>query len=401
MRTHLFPNPGGLGPFTKGGAGGRILRVENLENSGPGSLRAAIEKRGPRIIVFEVGGIIDLQDSILRIKDPFLTIAGQTAPSPGITIIKGGIQVATHDVIIQHIRVRPGEAGHAKKSGWEVDGIASTKGAHKLIVDHCSISWATDENLSASGPRFDGKDSTEWRRNTSHQVLFSNCIISEGLSNSSHAKGPHSKGSLIHDNTTDIIIARNLYAHNVSRNPFFKGGAQGIVVNNYIYNPGVDAIHYNLSPEEWQGHEWIMGKLTVEGNMIEFGPNTMKDMPLGRFRGPCDVYWQDNIGKSRTGKQVEQTTGSLTLVQERPVWLENLAVMLSSKVKAFVLKNAGARPWDRDEIDQRIISEAQKGTGRIIDSEQEVGGYPKALQTYAEFVPNEWNLRTMERKGKK
>ena len=115
--------------------------------------------------------MIDLEKSALRIKTPNITIAGQTAPSPGITIIKGGIYISTHEVIIQHIRVRPGEAGQKKKAGWEVDGIATGQGAYNVIIDHCSVLWATDENISASGPRFSGANLEEWRRNTSHKVL--------------------------------------------------------------------------------------------------------------------------------------------------------------------------------------------------------------------------------------
>ena len=177
------------------------------------------------------------------------TIAGQTAPNPGITIIKGGISIHTHEVIIQHIRVRPGEAGQKKKSGWEIDGIATTQGAYNVIIDHCSVTWATDENISPSGPRFEGENVEEWRENTSHKILISNCLIAEGLSKSTHAKGEHSKGSLVHDNTTEIAIVGNLYASNMRRNPFFKGGSQGIVANNYISNPGSAIIHYNLSPQ--------------------------------------------------------------------------------------------------------------------------------------------------------
>ena len=112
-----FSGVEGFGFETKGGAGGEIVRVTNLNKSGEGSLAAALEMEGPRIVVFEVGGVIDLEKSSLGIRNPNITIAGQTAPNPGITLIKGGIGIATHEVVIQHIRVRPGEAGH-KKKGW-------------------------------------------------------------------------------------------------------------------------------------------------------------------------------------------------------------------------------------------------------------------------------------------
>ena len=148
-----------------------------------------MEADGPRIVVFEVGGVIDLGKSTLSIRNPYVTVAGQTAPSPGITIIKGGIGIQTHNVILQHLRVRPGEAGGAKKSGWEVDAIAAGSGAHNVVIDHCSTSWATDENLSASGERFSGTTVEQWRKGTSHRVTISHCIIAEGLDRSTHGKG--------------------------------------------------------------------------------------------------------------------------------------------------------------------------------------------------------------------
>src|SRR5690606_15419415 len=123
---------------------------------------------------------------------------------------------------------------------------------YNVIVDHCSITWSTDENLSASGQRFEGANPEEWRKNTSHKIVFSNCIVAEGLSKSTHGKGEHSKGSLIHDNVCDVLIIGNLYANNTQRNPLFKGGAKGIVVNNYIFNPGNAVIHFGLVPSEWE-----------------------------------------------------------------------------------------------------------------------------------------------------
>ena len=151
-----FPTADGWAANTPGGRGGMILRVTTLAPNGPGSLGEALQVDAPRIVVFEVGGVIDLGRSVLEVEAPYLTVAGQTAPSPGITLIRGGIRIATHDVVIQHLRVRPGEAGAAKRSGWETDGIGTVTGAHDVIIDHCSTTWATDENLSASGDRFAG-----------------------------------------------------------------------------------------------------------------------------------------------------------------------------------------------------------------------------------------------------
>jgi pectate lyase len=399
--TKAFPDAQGWAAYTPGGRGGKILRVTNLKASGPGSFAAAVQAKGPRIIVFEVGGVIDLQKTSIAITEPFLTIAGQTAPSPGITFIRGGIHVGARDVVIRHIRVRPGEAGARKKSGWEVDGIAT--GSFNIIVDHCSCTWATDENLSASGPRFDGKSVAEWRKNTSHRVTFSNCIIAEGLSHSTHAKGEHSKGSLIHDNATDIAIIGNLYASNVQRNPYFKGGVRGIVVNNYIVNPGRKAMHYGLPAGEWFGHKYVTGQMAIVANVLQYGPNTPAKMPLFALSGsgPVQVFAKDNLALDESGKDVRiigTTSKKCQQVNTAPRWPKAIELRPVTEVKAHVLKNVGARPWDRDAIDARIVREARNGRGRIIDSEQEVGGYPVHAQTRARFVVENWDLATMERR---
>jgi hypothetical protein len=159
-----FPGAQGWAAHTPGGRGGKILRVTTLAASGPGSVAEAIAMPGPRIVVFEVGGVIDLGMKELRITEPFLTIAGQTAPQPGITFIKGGLTIATHDVVIRHVRMRPGDGGMPTFSG-DIDAITTARGARDVIVDHCSLTWATDENLSASSTRFTATTSSPraWR----------------------------------------------------------------------------------------------------------------------------------------------------------------------------------------------------------------------------------------------
>ena len=383
----------GFGLDSKGGSGGEIIRVTNLNREGEGSFAAALEYNGPRIIVFEIGGVINLDRKSLRITNPFVTVAGQTAPSPGITLIRGGLSVQTHDVIIQHIKIRPGEAEQAKKSGWEVDGIGCSKGAWNVIIDHCSVTWSTDENISPSGPRFEGSGPDEWRKNTSHKVVISNCIIAEGLSNSTHSKGEHSKGTLVHDNASEILITGNLYANNMQRNPLFKGGAQGVVTNNYIYNPGNAAIHFGLVEEEWKGHEWLTGIMVVEANYMEAGPDTKSSMAAGSFRGPVELYWENNMIVSATERN--ELTGSFTRINARPFWPSGLIPLPPGEVRKSVLENAGAFPWDRDAIDKRIVEGAKDGTGRIINGENEAGGYPSYKPVYRKFNPEEWDLRTM------
>ncbi len=379
---------------TRGGADGKVLRVSTLAANGPGSLGAALATAGARVIEFAVAGAIDLGGKSLSVSRPFLTIAGETAPSPGITLVNGGMNIGTHDVIIRHIRIRPGAGQRAKKSGWEVDGLSTVGGAHDVIVDHCSMTWSTDENLSASGPRFDGATPDEWRKGTSHRITFSHCIIAEGLHDSTHAKGPHSMGSLIHDNASDIAIIGNLYLSNNARNPLFKGGARGAIVNNLIQNPGTRVVTYGLVPQEWEGHPWLRGAMVVVGNVARKGPSTIAtELAFVESRGPCDVYLQDNLYSGADGKSLPATANLRDvkgqppggdpndiprLVEAPPFWPTRLTARPAAETAAWVLANAGARPWERDGIDRRLIEEARTGAGKIIHFESEVGGHVAA-----------------------
>jgi hypothetical protein len=388
----------GFAAGTVGGRGGRVLRVTTLASWGPGSLAEALLTPGPRVVVFEVGGVIDLALATLKITEPFLTIAGQTAPSPGITLIRGGLSVATHDVVIQHLRVRPGTAG--QKTGWQPDGISSTSGTYNFIVDHCSLSWAIDENLSASGSRFKGNTPDEWRQSTTHQVTFSHNIIAEGLAHATHEKGEHSKGSLIHDNVTGVLVYGNLYASNTERNPFFKGGARGVVANNFLVNPGKYAMKYTLVEDEWSGHAPEVGQMAVVGNVFKYGPNTPEGTPLlfSSGVGSCQVFLKDNVATDARGRPAPQLGGLLQNFREQkepPVWPPGFEAAPASTLVEKFAREVGARPWDRDAIDARIIEQALSGSSRIIDNESEVGGYPSPTPTSAPFVPEAWDMTCM------
>jgi hypothetical protein len=399
-----FPGALGWAAHTPGGRGGKILRVTTLDSAGPGSFVEAIEAHGPRIVVFEVAGVIDLGKKAITVSEPYITIAGQTAPSPGVTLIRGGINVATHDVVIRHLHIRPGEAGAAKMSGWEIDGLSTVGGAHDVIVDHCSITWATDENLSASGPRFSGDTPDAWREGTSHRITFSNNLLAEGLGRATHTKGEHSKGSLIHDNVSDILIINNLYAHNMERSPLFKGGARGMVVNNLIYDPGPRAVHYNLIAEEWADHERQLGSLALIGNVLRAGPSTPPDLALFMIGGSGDIelYTSDNIANDRLGRPLTEigryTTGTARVIRVRkaPTLPEGVKPLAATDVQDAVIRTAGARPWDRDAEDRRIVADTIEGRGEIIDSEAQVGGYPVIAPTRQAFYPAAWDLDTME-----
>jgi hypothetical protein len=394
---------------TTGGRGGRIIRVTTLKPDGPGSITEAIKAKGKRIVVFEVGGVIDLAMKSLRIDEPNLTIAGQTAPSPGVTLIRGGLTLRANDTLIQHLAVRPGEAGQAKKSGWECDGM-SAYAADNIVVEHCSITWATDEGLSASGPRFgvgeNGATVADWRDGTSSNILFRNNIVAEGLSNSTHSKGEHSKGSLFHDNVRNVVVEASLYAHNMERNILLKGGAQGAMRRCVVYNPGKRFAHYNLHAGEWGDHAYQPGRMEIRENVFLSGPSTSNKSATFMLGGEGDLEldMQNNFARgigdaalplrgtfgSGKAKLIEPHAGA----QRADVMGEEAAGNLMNAV----LAGCGARPWDRDPIDARIVADVRNGTGRIIDSEQDIGGYPVRFETREPFIEADWDLDKMERK---
>jgi pectate lyase len=396
-----FPEAQGAAAHTPGGRGGKILRVTTLAPSGPGSLLEALETDGPRIVVFEVGGVIDFARQEIKITKPYLTVAGQTAPAPGVTLIRTGIDVTTHDVVLRHIRVRTGAADAPKRGGWEPDAFSTVSG-HDVIVDHCSMTWAIDENLSASGPRFTGKTPEEWRRGSSYRITFSNNIIAEGLKYATHSKGEHSKGSLIHDNASDILIVGNLYAHNYERNPLFKGGVRGMVLNNLIYNPGPRAVHYNLIAEEWRNQPYQVGQMALIGNILRGGPSTPPGLALFMLGGSGDIelYEDDNIAVDWVGRPLEKlgrytTSNAKILPLARPMLPFNVQLLHAADVQDAVIRNAGARPWDRDPVDARIVADTIEGRGEIIDNEAQVGGYPQYKETRQVFDQEKWDLRYM------
>ena len=387
---------------TEGGKGGRIVRVTTLAKEGPGSLAEAIAAEGPRIIVFEVGGIIDLEKSSLAIDEPFVTIAGQTAPSPGITIVRGGVDVRTNDVKISHLRVLSGDAGDEPMGGWEADSFA-TVGAHNVVIENNTFMWGVDENMSASGPRFTGETLEEWREGTSRNIVFRLNLAAEGLAVSSHPKGEHSKGSLIHDNATGIVFDRNIWAHNVERSPLLKGGAQALMINNLIYNPQMRAVHYNLMDLEWAGHEPVDGELTAIGNVMRGGNDTDEGLPFLMIGGVGDLlyYGRNNIVVDRFGDPLPEigrygvTEADIVRADEPLADLSGYDIMPASDVETVLLATAGARPWDRGEHEIRVLFFIAEGRGDIIDSQEEVGGYPQIQPSHAPFVEAEWDLATL------
>ncbi|MSU28200.1 MAG: hypothetical protein EXS27_09850, partial [Pedosphaera sp.] len=203
---HLaFPAAEGYGRFAVGGRGGRVIEVTNLDDSGPGSLRAAVEAEGPRTVVFNVSGLITLESKLV-VKNSFLTLAGQTAPGRGICVRKFNLgMMGASDVIIRHLRVRPGNL-----AGLTLDGMGMASSDH-CIIDHCSISWTQDEAFSSRGAR---------------NITLQRTLISEALNAAGHKKYPpgtqHGYAASIGGNVGSFH--HNLLAHNAGRNWSLAGG---------------------------------------------------------------------------------------------------------------------------------------------------------------------------------
>lgn len=358
-----FPTAEGFGALARGGRGGQVIEVTNLNSEGPGSLRAAIETKGPRIVVFRVGGTIELTER-LRIKEPYLTIAGQSAPGGGITLKSSGVdrdlvKISTHNIVIRYIRVRPGPGGDS--GGITIDGGET----RNVILDHMSISWSVDENL------------TTWYDNANITIQWS--IIAEGLNNSSHSEGPHSKGLMLGaDGSRNLSIHHNLLAHNVERSPRIKTSGLVDFRNNVIYNYGVSA--------GWVTNEYGDVSVNYVGNYIKPGPNSDRsryglEIDSVDDAATISVFVDGNLSHHRLGDTYSQ---NVVVKEDGHQFLVDRAhpappIVTTNAETAYeqVLENAGATIPMRDEVDTRIVQEVLSGTGRIIDDPSQVGGWPQ------------------------
>jgi len=395
----IFPGAEGFGVATSAGRGGKIYRVTSADSNGAAQLVQCLEASGPRICVFETSGTIDLGQYLhdhrstieFSVRNPFLTIAGQTAPSPGITI-KGCIfRISTHDVLIQHVRFRadtnyvgngPGQIDGSSHDALSISGEESgLLKVYNVVVDHCSISWAVDENVDIS---YRGV----------HDLTISNSIVSEGLHNSGkHPKGPHSKGMIIGVNTSNVAVLGNLFAHNDQRNPVIQAFTNTIIANNVVYNPGYYGIVVSNSYEEPQ----FQGPMnsTVAGNIVIPGPSSncanSAVMIAGDLHEQSHIFVLDNRCVNRTyvnqspvfqpqdpWAYVLNIKGPVIKASLPPCWVSPLRIEPSAtiNVEEDFLKHVGARPSDRDAVDKRIVREVMTRQGRIIDHVSDVGGWP-------------------------
>lgn len=334
----------------------QVLPVTTLNGAGEGSLRRAVNQSGPRVVVFEVGGVVDLAERDLVVDEGNCWIAGQTAPSPGVTLIRGGFRAAAENVVVQHLRSRPGdEPDRSGSEGGTVDAMEVTDAAANVVFDHCTATWGSDENMSDAG---------------GDSVTFSNNLIAEGLHDSFHPDGPHSFGTLVLQGSSEVAIFGNVWAHNMGRHPVLKGGTTSVVVNNLAYNFGWFAVIMG-------GDGTHAARTSLVGNVYRSAPPRALVTPGENVSHTPELYAVDNV--SPEGAPVY--SGRITELDEKPVWSSELSAFPASEVPSHDLAAAGARPADRTPHDERIVSDVREGTGAVIDSQSDVGGYPDLTAT--------------------
>ncbi len=362
MALPAFPGAEGFGADTPGGRGGRIIEVTTLDRDGPGSFAEAVKAEGPRIVVFRVAGAIDLRGN-LSISQPFITIAGQTAPGDGICLVNGSLRVGTHDVVIRHLRVRVGDH---PTGGWpgNRDGIgieSAPEQPHNIVIDHCSLSWAIDETLCTWYP--------------CHDITVQWCIISEALDDSIHPKGPHSKGILTGPDTRRLSVHHNLLAHNARRNPLVSKDNEIEIVNNLVYD--WDSVGTHIGNYEGDFAANIVSNYYLQGPDSNDSAVWIADhLPPGSvyLQGNVGVRWPDG-GELPVPGEKDRTRGA-ALSQTPAFEPSDLRVHAASEIRDLVPAYAGATRPVRDVVDDRVVREVLSGTGHIIDSQRQVGGWP-------------------------
>ncbi|MFH1467908.1 MAG: right-handed parallel beta-helix repeat-containing protein [Pseudomonadota bacterium] len=358
----VFPGAEGFGTDTPAGRGGEVLRVTTLDDSGPGSLREALSTPGPRTVIFDVSGTLWLTEELL-VEEPFLTLAGQSAPSPGVTLAGAGLVIRTHDVFVQHLRIRPGdrEEGPDPEDRDALKIIGGEQGeidVYGVVVDHCSLSWATDENASTWYPGV-------------RDVTFSHNLIAEGLWYSRHPEGLHSMGLLVGDHTRRAAVIRNVFAHNNHRNPQSKHDVSLLVANNLVYDPGDGVVTFS-------GARFCCPSLaSLQGNLRIDGAATQPDL--------ADVYVARSTHRD-SRVFVEDSGSKWTEVDgvwaaQPPVGVAPLSLVEAAAVEGLLLDAVGARPLDRDAVDTRIVAEIRARGGGPLDSQDEVGGWPTLAES--------------------
>jgi pectate lyase len=356
----------GYGRGTAGGQGGTTLAVTNLNDSGSGSLRAALEASGRRVVVFRVAGTIRLQSTI-TVNDPFVTVAGETAPAPGITVRGGAVLVRADEVVLRHLRLRPGDQLSNPDDADALTINGASGGVTNVVVDHVTMLWAPDVGgLTVLG-------------NVSN-LTVQNSIMGEGLYLSAHAEATASQGG--HSMAANITqlepglpgpsrltFWRNLFTTSDSRMPRFQGAECVDVVNNVIYNWGTHAAHGNPR------------SLNLVGNWYRSGPETesqlfwrlqTSDVSPSAFSNA--VYIAGNVADGIRGGQ----DGGASLAGSPRCGGLSVGASDARTAYAAVLDSAGATAPVRDEVDRRVIANVVNRAGRFFNG----AGFPSPTPYY-------------------
>ena len=350
------------GANTKGGMirGARIIHVTTLDDVGPGSLREALTETGPRLVVFDVAGTIELQSDLV-VREPFLTVAGQTAPDTGVTLYGASLRLRSHDVVVQHIAVRPGSSDSTKindnRDAISLDGRGVRSDgkdvSRDIVLDHISASWSVDETISL------------WY-GTTRDVTISNSIIGEALRNAGHPKDDHSMGLLVGPDIAGVDIHANMLVSNAFRNPAISQGASIYFANNYIFNPGHNGVHfYNRKTQD-------ITRMTIVSNLFERGLDTSRTMAaLTLQRAPqpdlMDVFVANNAGERDFSVRGDLWFRNDFPTRSAPVLPKNYEPRSVADLKDHILRQSGMLPKRRNAVDSALLERIKERTEKIID----------------------------------
>lgn len=358
MASALFAVALVAGTLTHGGAipGASVIRVTSLADSGPGTLRAAVQAPGPKVVVFDVGGVIRL-NSDLKISVPQTTIAGQTAPAP-VTLTGASLRLRASDLVVQHIAVRPGP-GDTPETNGNRDGVTiggGTRPVSDIRLENVSLSWSVDGGVDVAGD--------------ARNVVVRDSIIAEALRNAGHPKGAHSMGMLINLGSQAVAVTGNLFAANMFRNPVIARGSSAFVGYNLIADPAENAIHFYDAAGSTPLEASVIGNVVVPGRDTDRNVTAVQ-IPddMSRRLSDAAIYLADN--QAPAGAVTNR--GNFALASTPAVTVD---IKPPADVRTSVLKYAGARPAARDAVDARIVSAATAGRLRIIDTPADVGGLP-------------------------
>ena len=373
-----FPGAEGGGAHSFGGHGGRVLVVTSLEDSGPGTLRWAVEQGGARIVVFNVAGIIHLKSPII-LRAPYITIEGQSAPGDGVCVAGESFWVNTHDVIIRYMRFRRGETNVGRR-----DDALGGNPVGNVIVDHTSTSWGLDENFSMYRHMFDPGDGSKEEKLGTVNITIQNCISAESLDTWNHAFGTTMGGE-------NCMLVRNLWADNTGRNPSIGWNGVFNFVNNVVFNwhhrsmdggdytslfniinnyfkPGPvtpkneNVGHRILKPETGRSKlkELHFGRAYVNGNIMDGYPEVTKD------------NWNGGV---QIGEEKDASVYKDYMKVDKPFPMPAVTIMPTEQAYRFVLANVGATLPRRDAVDARVVEQVR--TGKITYKEVNTDTLPQ------------------------